>query len=416
MITGVTDPLGEEERLCSLIADSIAPRLVPDVDLLSVGERTLLSVLVYPSGQRPHFLKKEGPAEGVYVRLGSTNRKADPELIAELTRSCTGTSFDEIAVPDLTVDDLDLDAAKRWFAGVREIYDKELVTLRLLIPMQGKLVPTSGGVLLFRKRRDYYFPDAWVQCGRFIGTDKVDIFDHIEIHDHLPDAVESIIQFLKKHAMRGADFSEIRRKDLWSIPLTMLREAVINAIVHADYSQKGAPIRVAFFDDRIEIENPGILLPGLTIEDVKQGVSRIRNRVIARVFRELDLIEQWGSGFQRILRESEELGLSEPVIEEIGMRVRVTIFLAESHRIQVTEQVTEQVTRLINCLNNKEMSMREMMSSVGLNHRPTFMYDYLKPAMDRGFVEMTQPDSPKSPKQKYRLTRRGKAVLLEKGG
>lgn len=104
---------------------------------------------------------------------------------------------------------------------------------------------------------------------------------------------------------------------MWSIPLTILREALVNAIVHADYSQKGAPIRVSFFDDRIEIENPGILLPGMTIEDVKQGVSRIRNRVIARVFRELDLIEQWGSGFRRILKDAEELGLSQPEIIEI---------------------------------------------------------------------------------------------------
>jgi len=74
--------------------------------------------------------------------------------------------------------------------------------------------------------------------------------------------------------MRGADFSELRRKDIWSIPLTILREAVINAIVHADYSQKGAPIRISFFDDRIEIENPGILLPGLTVEDMLQGYPK----------------------------------------------------------------------------------------------------------------------------------------------
>ena len=88
-------------------------------------------------------------------------------------------------------------------------------------------------------------------CGRFIGRDKADIFDHIELHDPLPQAVESILLFLKKHAMRGADFSAIRRKDQWSIPLGILREVVINALVHADYSQKGGPIRVAFFDDRI---------------------------------------------------------------------------------------------------------------------------------------------------------------------
>ena len=75
--------------------------------------------------------------------------------------------------------------------------------------------------------------------------------------------------------MRGANITDVKRKDVWSIPLNILREAVINALVHADYSQRGAPIRIAFFDDRIEIENPGILLPGITIEDMKQGVSKI---------------------------------------------------------------------------------------------------------------------------------------------
>jgi predicted HTH transcriptional regulator len=92
--------------------------------------------------------------------------------------------------------------------------------------------------------------------------------------------------------------------------MTIVREAVINAIVHADYSQIGAPLRVAIYDDRVEIENPGILLPGMTIEDVRQGVSKIRNRVIARVFRELGLIEQWGSGFRRILDERSRTCLS----------------------------------------------------------------------------------------------------------
>jgi predicted HTH transcriptional regulator len=102
-------------------------------------------------------------------------------------------------------------------------------------------------MLLFGKDRVMIFPDAWRQCGRFIGTDRADIFDHIDIHEHLPVAVESIMEFLKKHAMRGADFSELRRKDVWNIPLTILREAVVNAIVHADYSQRGAPVRIAFF-------------------------------------------------------------------------------------------------------------------------------------------------------------------------
>jgi len=298
--------------------------------LISFEDKTLLRVEVYPNRSRPHWLKKEGPKEGVYVRLGSTNRKADRELIAELKRSVEGKSFDEQALPDGTVDDLDFDAATVCFERHRKLVKKDVESLRLVARHQGHLVPTVGGILLFGKDREMVFPDAWIQCGRFIGKDRADIFDHIDIHEHLPVAVERVMECLRKHAMRGADFSELRRKDVWNIPLSILREAVVNAIVHADYSQRGAPVRIAFFDDRIEIENPGILLPGLTLEDMLQGVSKIRNHVIARVFRELDLIEQWGSGVRRMFREAEALGIPEPEIIEVGMRLRFIVYLAES--------------------------------------------------------------------------------------
>lgn len=319
---GVDQPLDTEERLCSLIADSIRPHLVPDIDMITVAGKTLLVVEVFLSGSRPHWLKVEGQEKGVYVRLGSTNRQADAELIGELRRSVEGVGFDEFPLPGLSVADLDLVAIRTLFGEQRELGEKELLTLRLLSHHQGRLAPTRGAVLLFGKERIRHFPDAWVQCGRFNGLDKTVIFDHVELYEHLPTAVDSILLFLKKHAMRSADFSNIRRKDVWSIPLGMLREAVINALVHADYSQRGAPARIAFFDDRIEIENPGILLPGMTIDDMRQGVSKIRNHVIARIFRELHLIEQWGSGVRRIFREAEELGLPIPEIVEIGMRLR----------------------------------------------------------------------------------------------
>jgi ATP-dependent DNA helicase RecG len=88
-------------------------------------------------------------------------------------------------------------------------------------------------------------------------------------------------------------------------------------------------LRVAFFDDRIEIESPGVLLTGLTVAEMKQGVSQIRNPVIARVFRELDFIEQWGSGIPGVFREASALGLKEPEIREIGSRVRIIVYLGE---------------------------------------------------------------------------------------
>nr|QNO49713.1 hypothetical protein BFOKDAJI_00014 [Methanosarcinales archaeon ANME-2c ERB4]QNO49741.1 hypothetical protein BFOKDAJI_00043 [Methanosarcinales archaeon ANME-2c ERB4] len=434
-VLGVEDPLDEEERVCNLIADSIEPRLVPNVELISLEDKTLLRVEVYPSGSRPHWLRKEGPEEGVYVRLGSTNRKADRELIAELKRGAEGKSFDEQALPDRTVADLDFDAATACFERHRKLVKNGLESLRLVARHQGHLVPSVGGMLLFGKDREMVFPGAWIQCGRFIGKDNADIFDHIGINEHLPVAVERVMEFLKKHAMRGADFSELRRKDVWSIPLTILREALVNAIVHADYSQRGAPIRIAFFDDRIEIENPGILLPGLTVEDMLQGVSRIRNHVIARVFKELDLIEQWGSGVPRMFKEAEALGLPQPEIIEIGMRVRFIVYLAESVvlpsemrssrnkvGVQLPTQLPTQsdgpIQRLLLALTDEEKSSGALRSVLGIKHRPNFRDNYLHPALDVELIEMTIPEKPSSSKQKYRLTAKGEAFLAtqQQGG
>ena len=335
-------------------------------------------------------------------------------------------------MPDLSTSDLDIDVAKKRFKGIRELNEEELITLKLLSREQGRLVPTTGAMLLFGKHRDFHFPDAWIQCGRFKGKDKAYIFDHTEIYEDLPGSVESVMMFLKKHAFRSADFSEIRRKDVWSIPLTILREALVNAIVHADYSQRGAPVRVSFFDDRIEIENPGILLPGMTIEDVKQGVSRIRNRVIARVFRELDLIEQWGSGFRRILKDAEELGLPQPEIIEIGMRVRFIVYLAESIEVEIGDPVTSNIKRrpelrpksrpeselksqlavkVLDILIEYEAGKAELAAGLGHKTISGELKKQIKNLLELGYIEMTIPDKPRSSKQKYRLTAKGRTFL-----
>ena len=420
-VVGVEDPLEEEERLCNLIADSIAPRLVPNIEMITVEGKTLLIAEVFLSGSRPHFLRAEGPEAGVYVRLGSTNRQADRELVAELRRSVEGGSFDELPMPGLSSDDLDLKAAQAHFKGKRELDEQGLLTLKLLRREQGVLVPTNGAVLLFGKDRLAHFSDAWIQCGRFTGTDKTHIFDHTELHEPLPQAVESILLFLKKHAMRAADLSGLHRKDVWSIPLTILREVVVNALLHADYSQRGAPIRVAFFDDRIEVENPGILLPGLTIEDMKQGVSRIRNPVIARVFRELNLIEQWGSGVRRIFEQSEAQNLPAPQIVEIGMHVRFIVPLSSPIRVTPDEIPAEtpvgtksalsrhQVEILHKCLSDSPIGA--LMKIAGRADRTKFRNQVLQPLLDAGLVAMTLPDKPNSRLQKYRLTAKGRALL-----
>ena len=418
---GVESPLDEEERLGSMIADSIEPRLVPNIEMVTVDGKTLLILEVYLSNSRPHYIRSEGAEQGVYVRLGSSNRQADLELIDELRRSITRRAFDEMAMPELSVVDLDLKAINQCFRGRRDLDEQGLLTLKLLRQEQGKLVPTKGAMLLFAKERVFHFPDAWMQCGRFVGNDKAQIFDHIELYDSLPLAVESIMLFLRKHALRGADFSQVQRRDVWSIPLGILREVVINAVVHGDYSQRGGPLRVAFFDDRIEVENPGILVPGMRIEDMKQGISKIRNPTIARVFRELGLIEQWGSGVRRIFSEAADLGLPAPEIVELGLRLRFIVYLAvpvavgmmtTTPQAQVEAQVEAQVDLdiLVACL---AQPLSSGAIAVALGHKQ--LSGNLRKALPRlkvaGLLEYTIPDKPNSRLQKYRLTGKGRALL-----
>lgn len=77
--------------------------------------------------------------------------------------------------------------------------------------------------------------------------------------------------------------SGVRRTERWTFPPAALREAIVNAVVHADFAQRGAPIRLSVFDDRLEVENPGLVPFGLTIEEIKGGISTLRNHVIGRV-------------------------------------------------------------------------------------------------------------------------------------
>jgi predicted HTH transcriptional regulator len=328
----------------------------------------VLAVQVYPSNTRPHYLERLGSEDGVFIRIGRTNRKAEALQIEELKRLNWRTAFDERAIPDLKSEAIDFRVASELFAPYRQLTAQAWNTLQIVTEHQGRRVPTIGELLLFGKDRFARFPDAWIQAGRFAGTNRARLLDSVEIRSFLPRAAEEAIAFDQKHLTRESIIEGVRREDRWSVPLVAIREAVMNAIVHADYVQQGAPIRMALFDDRIEIENPGLLPFGLTIGDIMQGVSKLRNRAIGRVFHELHLIEQWGSGIQRMTAACQEAGLAAPRLEEIGMHFRVTI-----SSTRVRQPHTDETDRRILVLfgDGVARSTAAVAKHVGLSHRAT---------------------------------------------
>jgi predicted HTH transcriptional regulator len=159
-VRGVADALDLEERVANLASDRISPRLVPEIEILPWRRTQVVVLHVHPSSSRPHCLSREGPAGGVYVRVGSTNRRADAELIEELRRFVRGEGFDEQPMPGLDSEALDFRGASESFAAIRRLVRRDLETLRLLTVHQGRKVPTVGGTILFGKDRARHFPDA----------------------------------------------------------------------------------------------------------------------------------------------------------------------------------------------------------------------------------------------------------------
>ena len=255
-----------------------------------------------------------------------------------------------------------------------------------------------------------------VKVAKYDGLDRFDLIENNEYG--YCSLIKATKQVLDKIGVENKTLAKITPKErketrLWN-PVA-LREAVINAIVHNDYTLE-VPPKFEFFDDRIEITSFGSLPQGMTEKEFFEGYSVPRNKELMRVFRDLDLVEHLGSGVPRILRSYGKecfkftenfLRMIFPATEQVTAQDTAQVTAQDT--AQVTAQVTEQVKELIKILSEK-MDRQEIQDMLGLSHREHFRAKYLKPALEQGFIEMTIPDKPNSRLQKYRLTILGKQL------
>lgn len=324
-IVGLEDPLLEEERLASAIADSVSPLMIPDIQIVSYRNKELI-VLQIPHMAGPFYLKSLGIEKGTYVRLGSTNRLADKETILSLQMLTKNTTFDELPCLGSSFDDIDSELVNHTFEPIfGKITKKQYASLGIAINQNKQQYPSNAGILLFSFNRFTYFFDATVDCVCFASDTRENIIDHKEIRSPLIQAHGEVINFINRNTRLAANIGAVERADDPQYPPVAIREAVINAIVHADYAMKGARIQIAIFSDRIEITNPGGLPYGQTIDQALSGISRMRNRVIGRLFRELKLIERLGTGIRRIIG-CYHVENKQPVFEELDTHFRVTLY------------------------------------------------------------------------------------------
>ncbi|WP_456450834.1 ATP-binding protein [Palaeococcus sp. (in: euryarchaeotes)] len=255
-----------------------------------------------------------------YRRVGAQTVEMGWEDLGRFFLQKSGVTWDSLPSSG-TLEDLDEETIRKFahmarnrLPYINENEDVESILDKLGLLEDGRI--TNAALLLFGKEPQRYYIQAKVRIGRF--KDPITIIDDKEIEGNLFAQVEEAMKIIMSHIGVRYEFEgELRRKEIWDYPLDALREAVINALIHRDYTDP-SNVQIKIFDDFIWIWNPGKLPEGISLEDLKKEMhpSKLRNLKIAQVFYYAGLIERWGTGTFKIVRLCLESGLPEPEFRE----------------------------------------------------------------------------------------------------
>ena len=188
---------------------------------------------------------------------------------------------------------------------------------RLQLRMEGQLF--RAAVVLFGRKQMPYYPQCALRMARFKGTDKTEFLDNRQLHGHAFQILDEAMHFILRNIPIAGriESGKLEREDKPLYPPLALREALVNALCHRDYSIPGGAVFVAIYDDCLEVSSIGLLPAGITVADLKRKhLSVLRNPLIAGVFYRRGLIEQWGRGTEKIVDWCVAAGQPEPEFEE----------------------------------------------------------------------------------------------------
>ena len=343
------------DSITNAISDSCEPKIYPDVTLQSIDDKTIIVVEIHPGPMRPYYIKNKGLVDGTYVRVAGTSRHAEGYMLKELILEGQNRYFDNEPCEYLEINEDDIkdlcDKMKKiaientWNdeekAAIRDVTKNILITWGILKEDNGKIIPSNAYALLTGKMQI----QPTIQCAVFKGKTRAYFVDRREFSGPIQDQVQLAFQYVLEKINMGMQIKGIYRQDVYELPINSVRELIANAVAHRNYLEPGN-IQVAIFDDRLEVTSPGMLLNTVSIKKMIEGYSRLRNPAIANAFAYMKIIEKWGTGIPRILRECKEYGLKKPELIDFDGDFRVNMYRREekSKTTQTTTQTTTQIT------------------------------------------------------------------------
>ncbi len=386
------------DAIANAVADMCEPQIVPDISFQTINHKCIVIIEIYPGSNRPYYIRSQGRDKGTYIRFEGTTRLADPLRIKELELQGSNLSYDEMICIGYEITD---EAVQKLCGDIRKYMMEDAVTDEakkvvkqvtllhlenwgLVKRIEGKLLATNAFVLLTSDK----FRFSRIQCARFKGTERVVFIDKREFTGPLYEQVEETYQFVLKHINLGAQIDGLVRKDIYELPVESIRESIVNAVTHRNYMENSC-VQIAVFDDRVEITSPGMLYGDLSIETIKQGKSKIRNKGVAEVFNRMKIIEEWGTGISRIIAGCRDYHLPDPEFLEFGDSFRVNIFKKQEMSQEMSQEMLSDLQTAIISLVKKNVAITQTELAVATGVSVTTIKRHIAELKEKGFLERT---------------------------
>jgi ATP-dependent DNA helicase RecG len=343
---------GDQEllKLTNAARDSINPDITPFTSSFfeMIDGKTIIVYEVQKGTACPYYIKGKGlRPEGVYVRQGASSVPVSQSAILKMIKETDGDCYEDLRSLN---QNLKFEVLKKEFKSTEILLEEpQMKTLKIIADDE---LYTNLGLLLSDQCQHT------IKAAVFEGTSKNLFKDRYEFTGSVLRQMWEAYAFLDRYNRTQSTFKGIQRIDFREYPEIALREALLNSIVHKDYSFSSSTL-ISVFDDRIEILTVGGLVKGITKEDILMGTSILRNKNLANIFYRLRLIEAYGTGIPKI-RESYENYDVQPKIEITDNAVKITLpaihIQQKENNLMKKFNVSE--TRILEMLNEKESIRR----------------------------------------------------------
>jgi len=355
--TGVGNAQRLQEELAHVASAEMDPVLRLDFTVVTIEDKTVVAVEIpeVPPEKKPCYYRPAGLPGGAYIRVGNTNRRMTDYEVFGYVSARRQPVFDEDPVPEATMDDLDparvddyLNSLRRARPRARHLNDSienVLQKLRIARMHNGVQRPSLAGLLMFGAYPQQFEPQLVITFLQYYGTTEAErtprgerFLDNQKFEGPIPDMIEQAVRHVMSAMRKSSLIDGLYRRDIPEYPEEAIREAIVNAIAHRDYSHyvRGGQVQVRMFADRLEVHSPGGLHGNVT-EDNLEEVQSTRNRVLMRLMEDSHIAENRGSGIDTMLSAMRSAMLEPPRFKDTRALFSVTFL---NHTLMNPEAVT----------------------------------------------------------------------------